>query len=331
MPRFFGEFYDMMEKMRFFDQKGVSGMDERLRTLQAEMEEERALRRKRTSLEVEYRSLCHYEKELAVLWQKEQQDVEQMEQGGLRHLFTKVSGKYEEALTQEKAEAAQAETKYQAVRQEIAQMEDTLRQLDQRIGELSGSQARYDAHILQRAEELEAAGIDSGMKDLQAQIRSLEEKERALLDRRNRISDVRWEVRNVLGILEDAAGYGRWDAGRGSLLSSYLKQERVQKAKEAMMGLQEAVKRAKDVEDRQISAAQEHLQEARRYKGWDIFLDNIFIDWSVQDEIEMALARLHNFNGALEEKEQTILGELQCVRAEQENLQNQWKDRVGQL
>lgn len=325
------DFYDMMEKMRFFDQKGVSGMDERLRTLQAEMEEEQALRRKRTSLEVEYRSLCHYEKELAVLWQKERQNVEQMEKGGVRNLFTKVTGKYGEALVQEQAEADEAEAKYQKAQQEIAQMEDTLRQLDQRIGELSGSQERYDAYILQRAEELEAAGTDSGMKALQTQINTLEEKERALLERRNRISDVRWEVRNVLGILEDAAGYGRWDAGRGSLLSSYLKQERVQKAKEAMQGLQEAVKRAKDVEDRQISAAQEHLQEARRYKGWDIFLDNIFIDWSVQDEIEMALARLHNFNGALEEKERTILKELQSVRTEQEILQKQWQEQVAQL
>lgn len=306
-------------------------MDERLRTLQAEMEEEQALRRKRTSLEVEYRSLCNYEKELAVLWQKERQDVEQMEKGGVRNLFTKVTGKYGEALVQEQAEADEAEAKYQKAQQEIAQMEDTLRQLDQRIGELSGSQERYDAYILQRAEELEAAGTDSGMKTLQTQINTLEEKERALLERRNRISDVRWEVRNVLGILEDAAGYGRWDAGRGSLLSSYLKQERVQKAKEAMQGLQEAVKRAKDVEDRQISAAQEHLQEARRYKGWDIFLDNIFIDWSVQDEIEMALARLHNFNGALEEKERTILKELQSVRTEQEILQKQWQEQVAQL
>lgn len=306
-------------------------MEERLRTLQSEVEEEQTLRRKRDSLEVEYRSLCSYERELAVLRQKEQEDVERMTQGGMRNLFTKVTGKYGEALAQEQAEAKQAEAKYQKVQQEIAQMEDTLRQLDKRIGELSGSQARYDAYIIQRAEELEATGTDSGMKKLQAQIHSLEEQERALLEKRNRITDVRWEVRNVLGILDDAAGYGRWDAGRGSLLSSFLKQDRIQKAKEAMAGLQEAVKRAKDVEDKQLSAAQEHLQEARRYKGWDIFLDNIFVDWSVQDEIEMALARLHNFNGALEEKERVILGELQRIRAEQEILQKQWKDRVAQL
>jgi len=137
---------------------------------------------------------------------------------------------------------------------------------------------------------------------LQARIRTLEEQERTLLEKRNRLADVRWEVRNVLGILEDAAGYGRWDAGRGSLLSSFLKQERVQKAKEAMIGLQEAVQRAKDVEDKQLSAAQDHLQEARRQRGWDIFLDNILIDWSVQDEIEMALARLHHFSGARNRK-----------------------------
>ena len=297
-------------------------MDERLRTLQAEVEEEQALRRKRNSLEVEYRSLCSYERELAVLCQKGQEDVARMEQGSVRNLFTKVTGKYGEALAQEQAEAAEAETKYQKVQREIAQMEDTLRQLDKRIGELSGSQARYDAYILQRAEELEGAGTDSGMKDLQ---------ERTLLEKRNRLADVRWEVRNVLGILEDAAGYGRWDAGRGSLLSSFLKQERVQKAKEAMIGLQEAVQRAKDVEDKQLSAAQDHLQEARRQRGWDIFLDNILIDWSVQDEIEMALARLHHFSGALEEKERVILGELQRIRAEQEILQKQWKDSVAQL
>ena len=35
-------------------------MDERLQALQAEMEEEQTLRRKRDSLEVEYRSLCSY-------------------------------------------------------------------------------------------------------------------------------------------------------------------------------------------------------------------------------------------------------------------------------
>lgn len=306
-------------------------MDERLRTLQAEVEEEQTLRRKRDSLEVECRSLCSYERELAVLRQKEQEDVARMEQGGVRNLFTKATGKYEEALAQEQAEAAQAEAKYQKVQQEIAQMEDTLRQLDKRIGELSGSQTRYEAYIIQRAEELEAAGTDSGMKALQAQIHSLEEQEQALLEKRNRIADVRWEVRNVLGILEDAAGYGRWDAGRGSLLSSYLKQERIQKAKEAMMGLQEAVKRAKDVEDKQLLAAQDHLQEARRQRGWDIFLDNILIDWSVQDEIEMALARLHNFNGVLEEKERVILEELRSIRQEQTTLQKRWQEQVAQL
>lgn len=195
-------------------------MDERLRTLQAEAEEEQALRRKRDSLEVEYRSLCSYERELAVLRQKELEDVARMEQGGVRNLFTKVTGKYEETLAQEQAEAAEVETKYQKVQQEIVQMEDALRQLDKRIGELSGSQARYDAYIIQRAEALEEAGTDSGIRDLQAQIRSLEERERALLEKRNRITDVRWEVRNVLGILEDAAGYRRWDAGRGSLFEA---------------------------------------------------------------------------------------------------------------
>ena len=198
-------------------------MDERLRTLQAETEEEQTLRRKRDSLEVEYRSLCSYERELAVLRQKEQEDVARMEQGGVRNLFTKVTGKYGEALAQEQAEAAETETKYRKVQREIAQMEGTLRQLDKRIGELSSSQARYDAYILQRAEELEGAGTDSGTKDLQARIRTLEEQARILLEKRNRLADVRWEVRNVLGILEDAAGYGRWDAGRGSLLSSFLR------------------------------------------------------------------------------------------------------------
>ncbi len=173
-------------------------MDERLRTLQAETEEEQTLRRKRDSLEVEYRSLCSYERELAVLRQKEQEDVARMEQGGVRNLFTKVTGKYGEALAQEQAEAAETETKYRKVQREIAQMEDTLRQLDKRIGELSSSQARYDAYILQRAEELEGAGTDSGTKDLQARIRTLEEQARILLEKRNRLADVRWEVRNVL-------------------------------------------------------------------------------------------------------------------------------------
>ena len=56
-------------------------MDERLQALQAEMEEEQTLRRKRDSLEVEYRSLCSYERELAVLRQKELEDVARMEQG----------------------------------------------------------------------------------------------------------------------------------------------------------------------------------------------------------------------------------------------------------
>ena len=59
-------------------------MDERLQALQAEVEEEQTLRRKRDSLEVEYRSLCNYERELAQLRQKELEEVAPMEQGSVR-------------------------------------------------------------------------------------------------------------------------------------------------------------------------------------------------------------------------------------------------------
>lgn len=45
----------------------------------------------------------------------------------------------------------------------------------------------------------------------------------------------------------------------------------------------------------------------------------------------MALTRLHNFSGALEEKERVILKELRSIREEQMALRKQWENQVAQL
>ena len=65
-------------------------MDSMLQQLKQDMQTEQELRRKRDSLETEYRGLCSRAKELAEMKQKEADDVTQLEKAACAAFFIKL-------------------------------------------------------------------------------------------------------------------------------------------------------------------------------------------------------------------------------------------------
>lgn len=302
-----------------------------LQQLKQDMQSEKVLRRKRESLEAEYRGLCSRAKELATIKQKEADDVTRLEKGGIRNLLYQVTGKLQERLEEEQQEAAQAEKSYAQIQQEITQMEATLRQVDTQIQQLSGSQQRYHQYIAQKAKRLQAQGVSGKILQLQETVQHLKAQEKQLSAQRQVLHDIQWQVTRCIDILKDASGFGLWDMGGGGILSSYLKQERIQEAKEQCMQLKWMLERAKDVQEKPMESVQESIGAIQDMRFFDMFLDNFFVDWSVQDHIQNAISQLCHLSGMLEEKLQRNLGSLEDVRTQQKHLQTEWEHCIAEL
>lgn len=309
-------------------------MDTMLQQLKQDVQTETDLRRKRDSLEAEYRGLCSRAKELAQVQKKEADDVTRLEQGGIKNLFYQVTGKLQERMEEEQQQAAQAAQNYAAIQQEITQMEKTLRQVDMQIQRLSGSQQRYHQYIAQKARRLQAQGFSDRILQLQETLQALKEQEKQIFEQKQALHDVQWQVTRCIDILGDAQGFGFWDMSGGGMLTSYLKQERIKEAKEQFTQLKWMMERAKEsltAQETKTESVQESIKKIEDLRFFDIFLDNIFLDWSVQDHINDAISQLQRLYGILEEKLRRNTDTLQAVRTQQKQLQTEWENCVAEL
>lgn len=326
--------YDENKRVEKGGEKRGSVMDSMLQQLKQDMQTEQDLRRKRDSLETEYRGLCSRAKELAEMKQKEADDVTQLEKGGMRSFFYQVTGRLQERLEEEQQEATQAAQKYAAIQQEIQNMETTLRQVDAQMQQLTGSQQRYQQYIVQKAKRLQTQGFSGRILEVQETLQSLKEKEKQLLEQKQVLHDVQWQASRCMDSLNDAQGYGYWDMSRGGMLLSYWKQERVQEAKEQFLQLKSLLEQAKEslmVQETQMENVQESLGKIEGMKFFDIFLDNFFLDWSIQDHIQNAISQLQHLLGILEEKLHCNIEALESVRTQQKQLQTEWENCVAEL
>lgn len=309
-------------------------MDLTLQQLKQDVQTEQELRRKRDSLEAEYRGLCSRAKELEEIKQKEADDVTQLEKGGMRSFLYQMTGKLEERLKEEQERATQAAQNYDTIQQEITQMEKNLRQVDVQIQQLTGSQQRYQQYIAQKAKRLQAQGFSGRILEVQETLQYLEEKEKQLLEQKHMLHDLQWQLTKCIDSLEDAQGFGHWDMGGGSMLSSYLKQERMKEAKEKFVQLKSLLEQAKEslmVQEIQMTNVQENFGKIEGMKFFDIFFDNFFLDWSIQDHILDAISQLRRLSGILEEKSNCNIATLKQIRVQKKQLQTEWETSVAEL
>ena len=236
--------------------------------------------------------------ETARIFREEQEDVEQLEKGGLRALFLKLTGDREERLTKERREALTAKLQYDQARRDLEDLDRRVRRLLEEQDGLKADQARRDVLLEEKGALLKAGGgvdgtrltqLDQQLDQLGYRLQEVEEALSAGQQARQALSE-------VLNSLDSAADWGTWDMLGGGLFTTMAKHDRIDEAQEGIGYAQRCLSRFRtelaDVQEMEIP----QVEMGQFATFADYFFDGLFADWMVQSRIREAqdgVSRVH--------------------------------------
>lgn len=109
------------------------------------------------------------------------------------------------------------------------------------------------------------------------------------------------KIDRAMDSLDSAEFWGMWDIFGGDFLSSWSKRNKIEEANECIKNIVDSVKvlnkELKDVD----MVLPEEVSNTMNDRTFDIWLDNIFTDLRVQEEIKEAMSELREFRNGIED------------------------------
>jgi hypothetical protein len=218
---------------------------------------------------------------------KEKLDVEKLEKLSLRAVFATILGSRDEQMDKERQEMLTVQMQYQQARKMVDSLVADQAYLKQQLSALKSLDAEY-AQLLTNKEEL----IKSGDSVVARELVPLSEKIGAAnltikeLDEAIRAGQqVLAGLDEVNDALSKAENWGTWDMLGGGMLSTMIKHDHMDTAKDAanqvQLDMQRFQRELADVQ-REIAIDVE-LSGSERFL--DFFMDGLMMDWIVQAHI----------------------------------------------
>lgn len=109
------------------------------------------------------------------------------------------------------------------------------------------------------------------------------------------------KIDRAMDYLDSAEFWGMWDIFGGDFLSSWSKRNKIEEANECIKDIVDSVKvlnkELKDVD----MVLPEEVSNTMNDRTFDIWIDNIFTDLRVQEEIKGAMKELREFKNGIED------------------------------
>lgn len=104
---------------------------------------------------------------------------------------------------------------------------------------------------------------------------------------------------NAIKSLENAKSWGWWDMFGGGMLTSMFKRDNIRHANEDIREISQALHRLnQELEDVNMTLPLE-INDTISDTVFDVWFDNIFTDWHVQDEVSKKLVEIKQFRSEL--------------------------------
>jgi len=264
-----------------------------LRRIDAKTE---SLRRERITLED---NLAGLEK----LLDKEDKDLERIENKGLTHLLYSVLGRLNEKIDKEQREAFSARMKYDQAVMDLSGVEKELSDLISERVQYTGCEQKYadlyeqkKAQLLQSGSE-PALQIAAGTAKLQAvrnNVREIQEAITAGIASQDSLNE-------VLCSLSKAEDWGTWDLLGGGLLCDLAKHSDIDDAQTEAQQTQYLLRkfRTELVDVRIDSDLRIEVGSFARFA--DFFFDGLFADWCMQSKIHDSQANVESVEKQVED------------------------------
>lgn len=259
----------------------------RLTELRNNMERRRKVSSMLQDLEEQRQDLLTWEDSLAQAWGKEENDVEKIERGLLGFLAALRGGK-EERLEKERAEAYAAKLRYDAKVRERKDVEGRIASLRREQEQLDGMQQEYDALLQEKKILLRQRNDALGEKidALEEQIARAKADQKEVDEAIAAGRGVQNAIQGALEHLNTAADYGVWDMIGGGTFSTLMKHSAMDDAHNEIERVQWNLSRfSTELRDVQLYIDTD-LPTGGMLGFADLFFDNFFTDWMVQEKID---------------------------------------------
>lgn len=280
----------------------MTGFDEKLRELQAQVARQEKLRAVVEDLLDRVERLEQEEGKLSAIRAQEQADVERLEGRTLAAFFFGLTGSKEERLEQERQEARAAAVKHDAVVLQLQDARNELRARQDELFRLNGCGQRYQDALREKAEAIKRTDPVCG-----EQILRLEEEIGRLDRHREELAEAVAagetaldQVDRVMKHLNDAEGWGTWDMFGGGVIADIAKHSKLGQAQSEVERLQICLNHFRsELVDVTIRAdMQVQIDGFLQFADW--FFDGLFADWAAMNRIHQAQEQVRSTRAQIE-------------------------------
>lgn len=257
----------------------------------------------RHSLEAKLEELKHQQakseeraEQLRKAFENEQQDVDRLERVSLASIFYSVTGKKDEALSKEKAEAHVARLKYDSAVQYLNSIREDRERIEAQLHEIYGLEQEYNELMAAKIQTIKASGSAEVQRifRLDEEISQLQNLKKEISEAVSAGEAAMHTADSVIKSLDSAETWGTVDFIGGGLFSDIAKHNHLDDAQAKIYQLQEDLRRFKT----ELADVKIELDTQISIEGFlkfaDIFFDNIFTDMAVMDKIRQSQSNIQN-------------------------------------
>lgn len=309
----------------------LNEINEKINKIKEELALKKVLEEKREKLRVQLKTEERTLEELRVTLEKEHKDVEKLEKLSLSNLIAIVMKNKYEKLEKEQHEYLMAKIKYDQQSSKVELLKESVFSVQDRLKKLKDCEREYrelldkkleiiktkdDTYANSKLVELEL-DIDKALK-AQKEIEEAESVGRSLLGAINSAQDS----------LESAKSWGVWDIVGGDMFSSIAKHNRLNDAEDSFMYISNLLQRFnKELGDVNLAS----LSFSSTTIAFDIFFDNIFTDFAVQDKINDALSDTSYLNQRVSEVVHKLSQDKENLKLVISNKRKEYEDFIETL
>jgi len=261
--------------------------------------------------------------------QKEQNDVDRLNNMTLSAFFYHLIGKKEDRLEKEELELMESKAEYDTACQMLTDIQKQRSQVKQQLdGQRQYQFWHSDYKVLLGKKE-------NDLLDKDAELQQMAEDREHLSGELQELNEADREGQYLLDALEraekalsSAGNWGVYDMMGGGMVSTHIKRSRMDDAQVAIVDAGRRLRRfQKELEDVKMAVNTElHLGGLLSFA--DYFFDNLFVDWMVQDKIRKAETQVKDGLSAVRSTLRVLKDEIRDHKVKLELLERRYCEYI---
>lgn len=271
--------------------------------------------------------------QLQSVMEKEQRDVERLENDGFLSSLLKLLGRHEGKLTNEQAEYLEAKLNYEKCIYDREEASRQIEQLERKIKVHEAEAANYSKVLMERRMKLESLPQGAPQRILFDRFLDKETSQRKycveIKEAYEACEAAIAYTADALKDLNSAEGWANWDAfANGGLFTDMAKYDKINAAGAKLQQVRASLGHlSRELADINETIQIPHVDIDSGTKTFDIWFDNIFTDFHVRDQIISQIrsvndlsSELYKLKDKLELKRDKAVGELKAATEALENI-----------